>query len=309
MSNSGLISYTKISPYRNSPRTHKIDCVAIHCAVGQVSVEALGQTFQTKRASSNYGIGADGRIALYVPESDRSWCTSSNEVDQRAVTIECACDKDAPYKINEKVWDSLIKLLADVCERNGIEELKWSTSKAERVGHLNGVNMAAHRDYAAKACPGDYIYEREGKIAAEVNAILAASRGLKYKVYTESAGWGGAVTGGAAGKPQSGDGLQAFRIYPPDGVELTAFASVEGEEWRKYRGIKRGESKVTIGTTGQGKRLEAFEVRVDKNETGRTLKYRAYARGIGWTAWAKAGTVCGSVGSARFLEALQFKFE
>lgn len=309
MSNSPLTSYMRISPFRNSPRTHAIDCVAIHCVVGQLSVEALGEIFQTKRASANYGIGSDGRIGLYVPEADRSWCTSSAEVDNRAVTIECASDASAPYAINEAVFKSLIKLLADICKRNGIERLKWSTRKEERVGHLNGVNMMAHRDYAAKACPGDYIYNREGMIADAVNGILKQDRGVRYKAYNEKAGWGPATSEGKAGKPKGDDPLQAFRIYPPEGVELTAFASVEGEPWRVYRGIKQGNSKVTIGTTGQGKRLEAFEVRVDKGPEGKALKYRAFAHGSGWTSWTKGGNVCGSVGSARYLEAIQFKYE
>lgn len=309
MSNSPLVAYTKISPWKNSPRTHKIDSVAIHCVVGQLSVEALGEIFQTKRASANYGIGSDGRVGQYVDEADRSWCTSSAEVDNRAITIECASDAKDPYAINAEVWRSLIVLLVDICRRNDIPALKWSWSKADRVGHVNGVNMYAHRDYAAKACPGDYIYNREQMIADEVNAALKVARGIKYRAYNEAAGWSEIMTEGTAGAPKSGDELQAFRIYPPEGVELTVFASVQGEPWKTYRGIKYGDSKTTIGTTGKGKRLEAFEVRVDKNETDRVLKYRAYARGSGWTAWAKAGTVCGSVGAARHLEAVQFKFE
>ncbi len=92
MSNSPLISYTRISPHRNSPRNHKIDTITIHCVVGQCAVEPLGELFQTKEASSNYGIGYDGKIAMYVEEKDRSWCSSSASNDNRAITIECASD-------------------------------------------------------------------------------------------------------------------------------------------------------------------------------------------------------------------------
>lgn len=31
---------------------------------------------------------------------------------------------------------------------------------------MNGCNMIVHRDYANKACPGQYLYERHGAIAA-----------------------------------------------------------------------------------------------------------------------------------------------
>ena len=81
MSNSPLVNYTKISPNKSSPRNHKIDTVTIHCVVGQCSVEALGNVFAptSRQASSNYGIGYDGRIGMYVEEKDRSWCSSNAE--------------------------------------------------------------------------------------------------------------------------------------------------------------------------------------------------------------------------------------
>ena len=150
--NSSLVSYTKLSPHKSSRNGHAIDTISIHCVVGQCGVEALGSVFQTKEASANYGIGYDGRIGLYVNESERSWCTSSKANDERAITIECASDTSAPYAVNDKVYNALIDLLADVCKRNNIYPLKWSTSKDDRVNHRNGCNMTVHRDYANKSC-------------------------------------------------------------------------------------------------------------------------------------------------------------
>ena len=172
MSNSSLVSYTKISPYKGSRNGHKIDTISIHCVVGQCGVEALGSVFQTKEASANYGIGYDGRVGMYVEEKDRSWCTSSKANDERAVTIECASDAYQPYAVNDKVYAALIELLVDICKRNGIKKLVWSTNKTDRVNHKNGCNMTVHRDYANKSCPGDYLYNRHGEIAAAVNKKL-----------------------------------------------------------------------------------------------------------------------------------------
>ena len=176
MSNSSLVSYTRISPNRNSPREHAIDTITIHCYVGQASVEDMGAWFarQDAQASANYGIGNDGRIGMYVEEIDRSWCSSSRENDHRAITIECACLPKEPYSINASVYASLIRLVTDVCRRNGIKKLVWSEDKNVRMKHLNGANMTVHRDYANKSCPGTYIYSRLGQIAAEVNAQLTA---------------------------------------------------------------------------------------------------------------------------------------
>ena len=174
MSNSSLISYTKLSPNRTSPRNHKIDTITIHCVVGQCSVQTLGNTFASpaRQASANYGIGYDGKIGLYVEEGDRSWCSSDADNDNRAVTIEVASDTYHPYAVTDKAYAALIDLCTDICKRNGIEKLVWSESKADRVNHRNGCNMTVHRDYANKSCPGEYLYSRHGDIAAEVNKRL-----------------------------------------------------------------------------------------------------------------------------------------
>lgn len=175
--NSPLVTYTKISPNRTSPRNHVIDTITIHCYVGQCSVEDMCAWLSnpSAQASANYCIGKDGRVGLNVEERDRSWCSSSRDNDNRAITIECASDRVHPYAINSAVYSSLIKLVTDICRRNGIKQLIWSTDKNARVNHLNGCNLTVHRDYANKACPGDYIYNRLGQIASEVNQALGAS--------------------------------------------------------------------------------------------------------------------------------------
>lgn len=173
MNNSPLVNYTKISPNKTSPRNHKIDTITIHCYVGQASVESMGDWFaqSSAQASCNYGIGSDGRIGLFVEECDRSWCSSNKANDHRAITIECASDKTDPYAINDKVYASLITLCADICKRNDIKELKWKADKS-LIGQVDKQNMTVHRWFANKACPGDYIYNRLGKIAKEVNTKL-----------------------------------------------------------------------------------------------------------------------------------------
>ena len=175
MSNSPLVNYTRLSPNCTTPRNHKIDTITIHCVVGQLSVEAIGKIFASKntQASSNYGIGSDGRIGMYVEEKNRSWCSSNRENDHRAVTIEVACDPKHPYAVNDAAYKSLIELVADICERNNIKELLWKGDKS-LIGKVDKQNMTVHRWFANKACPGEYLYERHGEIAAAVNKKLGA---------------------------------------------------------------------------------------------------------------------------------------
>ena len=176
--NSSLVSYTKLSPFHSGRRTHAIDTVTVHCTAVHVTVEELGGIFcrPGRNASSNYGIGDDGRIGLYVDEANRSWCSSSASNDQRAITIEVSSDHEHPYAVTQAAYRSLIVLLADICRRNGIERLVWSDIKADRINHRGGCNMTVHRDFANKACPGEYLYDRHGEIAREVNYILAETQ-------------------------------------------------------------------------------------------------------------------------------------
>lgn len=172
--NSPLVSYTKISPNKTSPRNHVIDTITIHCMAGNLSVERCGAVFAptTRKASSNYGIGSDGRIAMYVEEKDRSWCTSNRANDMRAITIEVANDGSAPdWHVSDKALNSLIELVADICKRNNIKELKWQGNKS-LIGQINKQNMTVHRWFAAKACPGNYLYNKHSYIAEEVNKRL-----------------------------------------------------------------------------------------------------------------------------------------
>ena len=174
MTNSALATIIRLSPNKTSPRNHAADTISIHVMQGQLSANSCGAIFENpkRQASSNYGIGKAGDTALYVKESDRSWCTSSKANDNRAITIEVASDKTAPYKVTDAAYNALLDLVTDICRRNGIKKLVWSNDKKTRINHWNGANMTVHRDFAAKACPGDYLYKRMGQIADEVNRRL-----------------------------------------------------------------------------------------------------------------------------------------
>ncbi|MDE5892393.1 MAG: N-acetylmuramoyl-L-alanine amidase [Acetatifactor sp.] len=175
MSNCSFISYTKLSPNKTSPRNHKIDTISIHCMAGNLTIEKCGDLFasSSRSASSNYGVGTDGRIAMYVEEKDRSWCTSNRANDMRAVTIEVANDGNANtgWHVSDQAMAALIELVTDICRRNDIKELRWKADKS-LIGQPDKQNMTVHRWFANKSCPGDYLYNKHSYIAAEVNSRL-----------------------------------------------------------------------------------------------------------------------------------------
>ena len=240
MSNSSLVKYTKISPNKTSPRDHAIDTITIHCVVGQVSVERLGEIFTptSKKASANYGIGSDGRVGMYVEEKDRSWCSSNADNDNRAITIECASDTKYPYAINDAVYKTLIELCADICKRNNIKELKWKADKS-LIGQVDKQNMTVHRWFAKKSCPGQYIYERLGQIAEEVNKKLKASEvTVLYRVQT-----------GAFLNKSYADAMLAK-------VKAAGFSTYMVQTGKMYR-VQVGAYKVRANAEKMAKRLKA----------------------------------------------------
>ncbi len=173
MTNSKLISYTKQSPNRTSPRKNKIDRITIHHMAGNLTVERCGEVFATsaRQASANYGIGSDGRVALYVDEADRAWTSSNAENDNRAVTIEVANDGGAPeWHVSQKAIDALIDLCVDICKRNGIKRLNYT-------GDTKG-NLTMHKWFKATECPGPYLSDLFPRIASEVNRKM----GTLYRV-------------------------------------------------------------------------------------------------------------------------------
>lgn len=177
MSNSPLVCYTNLSPNHSGQRTHSIDRITPHCVVGQLSAESICGCFTSsaRQASCNYGIGSDGRISMSVEEKNRSWCSSSRENDQRAVTIECASDKTAPYAFNDAVYASLINLCVDICKRNGKSKLLWFGDKNKTLNYApksDEMVLTVHRWFANKSCPGDWLYNRLGNLAAEVTKRL-----------------------------------------------------------------------------------------------------------------------------------------
>lgn len=178
--NSPMVAYTKLSPNHSGQRNHAIDRITPHCVVGQISIEGLGDWFarSTTQASSNYGIGKDGRVGMYVEERNRSWCSSSSANDNRAVTIECASDTAEPYWMNDAVYATLVKLCTDICRRYGKTKLLWFADKDVTLNYTPAADemvLTVHRWFANKSCPGNWLYARLGDLASKVTVALGGT--------------------------------------------------------------------------------------------------------------------------------------
>ncbi len=190
MSNSKLISCTILSPNCNKPRNHAIDRITPHHMACNLTVEQCGNGFANpaRQASSNYGIGTDGRIGLYVDEANRSWCSSSPENDHRAITIEVANDKPSDaggWHVSDKALASLITLCVDICKRNGKKKLLWLGSKEKALSYAPKADemvLTLHKWFAATGCPGPYLEGKMPYIAAEVTKRLSPAPATNFRV-------------------------------------------------------------------------------------------------------------------------------
>ena len=295
MSNSSLATYTLISPNKNSPRNHRIDTISIHCFVGQVTAKRGCEVFQptSKEASCNYVVGYDGSIGLCVDEGDRSWCTSSASNDHRAVTIETASDNKEPYAVTDKAYAALLNLVTDICRRNGAKKMLWFGDKAKTLAYTPKAGemvMTVHRWFANKSCPGNYLYNLHGEIAAEVTKRLS---GGSSSATTPSAGTSG--------------GSQTAVNYT---VKVTAtnlnIRSGPGTNYGTKGTIKPGVYTIVAEADGSGAskwgklKSGAGWISLDyATKTGTSSSTASKAVTVGSTVTIQAGAVYGGLATSR----------
>ena len=165
MSNSPLVVYTALSPNHSGRRNQPITKITPHYTAGNCSIETCGEIFRptSRQASSNYGIGSDGRVGMYVEECNRAWTSGSSWNDNRAVTIECANLADG--SLTDACWNALVELCADICRRNGIKDCSYT-------GNTDGV-LTMHCWFQATDCPGPWLSKQFARLSKEVNERLA----------------------------------------------------------------------------------------------------------------------------------------
>ena len=188
MSNSSVVSMTKLSPNHSGKRKYNLRYIVPHCFVGQVTVEQGLNAFMStsKQASCNYVIAKDGKVGLCVDEDNRSWCTSSGEIDHAGITIECASDSAEPYAFTPACYDKLIQLCVDICRAYGKTKLLWIEDKNKALAYTpksDEMLLTVHRWFASKSCPGKWMYDHMGHLASTVTNELNKSTESSNKLY------------------------------------------------------------------------------------------------------------------------------
>ena len=258
MAYSKYVNYINLSPNCNAPRNNSIRKITIHHMAGNLSVEQCGNIFadRNRQASSNYGIGSDGRVGLYVDEANRSWCSSNGDNDHQAVTIEVANDViGGNWHVSDVALAKLIDLCVDICERNHIDRLVFT-------GNASG-NLTLHKYFAATACPGPYLESKMPYIAEEVNRRLNTNNNKP---------------GTSSYIVKNGDTLSAIaRIYNTTYQVLAEYNSISNPDL-----IYPGQVINIPQTNSNGLKI-GDTVRIINTGNGSSNGDSNIAYGIGWT--------------------------
>ncbi|MCI8293911.1 MAG: hypothetical protein HFH53_10340 [Hespellia sp.] len=136
---------------------------------------------------------------------------------------------------------------------------------------------------------------------------------LTYDSHVQSYGWMDAVADGEmSGTQGQAKRMEAFRMYlanPKDDAGQEIAGTVEYQAHSQSRGWMGWKQNGEIaGTTGQGKRLEALQIRL----TGALAEqydvyYRVHSAKWGTLGWAKNGEIAGTVGYYKSIESFEVK--
>lgn len=121
--------------------------------------EGIGRTFSNPAygVSAHFGVGRNQNVDQYVPTNMTAYHAGNYKVNQESIGIENVNSSGAPnWDVAPETFETLVELVRDQASRHGMLPLKV------------GVNLFAHSDFRATACPGK-LKARLQELADRVN--------------------------------------------------------------------------------------------------------------------------------------------
>ncbi|MBE6712454.1 MAG: N-acetylmuramoyl-L-alanine amidase [Ruminococcaceae bacterium] len=144
---------------RSGEKLEAVRDIAVHyVANAGTSAMANRNYFEgpDSNTSSHFIVGLEGEVLIMIPTDERSCATNSRNPDTISVEV---CHPDASGVFSDATYESLIRLLAYLCEEHGLSE----------------ENLIRHYDVTGKMCPRYYVEHPEAwaKMKADVKEQLA----------------------------------------------------------------------------------------------------------------------------------------
>ncbi len=159
-------------------------------------------------------------------------------------------------------------------------------------------------------------------IQIRLTGKMAECYDVYYRVHAQSYGWlGWAKNGASAGTAGYAKRLEGIEIRlvkkgaPAPGSSIGSFRQAGADAGINYRThvqsygwqdwMANGEMS---GTSGQAKRLEGIEIKVDNLGISGGVQYKTHIQSYGWEKdWKQNGEMSGTSGQAKRLEAIQIQ--
>lgn len=253
----------------------------------------------TERITNPYGNGHNGVDLGY-----RGWDESQNQVYSNCYGVVVEVVRGQPHSPSSRSWGNYVLIkhsngwhsrychLQDNIPVNVGDEVDENT----RIGTEGTSGDAEYRHLHFEVQTAYSSSTRIDPTPYLSNAISDKKQKIKYTSHIQNIGWQSWVGDGET-SGTTGVGLRLEAIKIDTSLEVHAKAHIQEKGWVDYGKINKD---TVIGTTGEGKRLEALCLKGN-------FKYRVHIQNVGWTAWTNADGIItlGTVGQKLRIEAVQ----
>lgn len=112
-------------------------------------------------SSSHFVVGLEGEVLALIPTDEKSCATNERNFDTISIEV---CHPDESGKFSEATYESLIRLLAYLCNEFDLTE----------------ENLIRHYDVTGKLCPRYYVEHPEAWEALKEDVKEALAKGVSY---------------------------------------------------------------------------------------------------------------------------------
>lgn len=194
----------------------------------------------------------------------------------------------------------------------GIGWMNWAKNGASAGTEGLSLRVEAIRVMLVKKEEASPTFSRSARSAFISKQSLNKNIILRYQTHVQRIGWQGWKNNGQiSGTTARGLRVEAVRIALQDSLWHDSYLSYhahiqnigDAQAWQDSR-----HASGMVGTTGQGKRVEAIQIKPNGSMAAvMDVYYRVHVQHYGWLGWAKNGEWAGTANGGLRVEAIQIQ--